>query len=194
VLAQRLQVLADSGDPRAVERLAPYLAALRDGAKPWSVLNWMTVSAGYRTLLELTRGELELSHEGLETVARGQSTAYLRAALIRAGVLPARHEQAAKLDAFIRAQAAHLPEGEDRTQLRAFAVWQIEHDLKRREGRGQATRSSHKLARSQISVAGELITWLHAHGMTLRDLRQEHLDRWLADGSTHRRRIRAFLA
>ena len=29
--------------------------------------------------------------------------------------------------------------------------------------------------------------------MTLRDLRQEHLDRWLADGSTHRRRIRAFL-
>ena len=30
--------------------------------------------------------------------------------------------------------------------------------------------------------------WLHGHGMTLRDLRQEHLDRRLADGSTHRRR------
>jgi hypothetical protein len=194
ILAGRLDVLAAAGDPRAMERLAPYLTALREGAKPWSVLNWMTVSVGYQTLVDLTRGELELSHEGLDAVQRGQSTAYLRAALARAGVLPARHEQAAKLDAFIRAQAARLPDGEDRTRLRAFAVWQVQHDLKRRERRGQTTRASEKLARAQISVAVELISWLHAHGMTLRDLRQERLDRWLADGSTHRRRIRAFLA
>jgi hypothetical protein len=192
VLAKRLQTLAD-GDPRAVARLASYLAALRDGAKPWSVLNWMTVSPGYQTLVELIRGEVELSHEGLDTVHRGQSTAYLRAALIRAGVLTGRAEQTAKLDNFIRAQAARLPEGEDRTRLRAFATWHVQHDLKRRERRGQTTRASEKLARAQISVTVELMTWLHADGMTLRDLRQEHLDRWLADGPTTRRRIRAFL-
>jgi hypothetical protein len=194
ILAERLQVLVDSGDPRAVARLEPYLAALRGGAKPWSVLNWMTVSAGYQTLVELIRGEVELSHEGLDAVQRGQSTAYLRAALIRTGVLTGRAEQTAKLDAFIRAQAARLPDGEDRTRLRAFATWQVQHDLKRRERRGQATRASEKLARAQISVTVELIAWLHADGMTLRDLRQEHLDRWLADGPTTRRRIRAFLA
>lgn len=194
VLAERLQTLANAGDPRAVERLAPYLTALRDGAKPWSVLSWMRLSPGCRTLVELTRGELELSHEGLDTVARGQSTHYLRAALVRAGVLEVRDEQSAKLDAFIRAQVARLPDGEDRARLRAFAVWQIQHDLKRRERRQQATRSSERLARAQISVAVELISWLHKHGMTLRDLRQEHLDRWIADGSTYHRRIRAFLA
>jgi protein-disulfide isomerase-like protein with CxxC motif len=194
VLAERLQALAAAGDPSAVERLTPYLAAVRDGAKPWSVLSWMTLSAGYRTLEELTRGELELSHEDFDTVRRGQSTRYLRAALVRAGVLPVRDEQAAKLDAFIRAQVAHLSDGEDRARLRAFAVWQIQHDLKRRERRGETTRSSERLARAQISVAVELITWLHAHGMTLRELRQEHLDRWIADGSTYRRRVRAFLA
>jgi hypothetical protein len=193
ILAERLQSLADAGDPRVIERLSPYLAALRDGPKPWSVLNWMMVSAGYRTLGELARGEVELSHEALDTVQRGQSTAYLRAALVGAGALPARDEQAAKLDAFIGAQVARLPDGEDRTQLHAFAVWQVQHDLKRRERRGQAKRSSGKLARAQISVAAELIAWLHADGMTLRDLRQEHLDRWLADGSTHRRRIHSFL-
>ena len=90
MLAERLQKLAEAGDPGAVERLVPYLEALREGPKPWSALNWMTVSAGYRTLVELTRGELDLSHEGLDTVHRGQSTAYLRAALVRAAVLPAR--------------------------------------------------------------------------------------------------------
>lgn len=194
ILAERLQTLAGDGDPRIVERLAPYLAALREGAKPWSVLSWMTGSDGYRTLVELARGEVELSHEGLDTVRRGQSTAYLRASLVRAAVLPVRDEQSAKLDAFIRAQAARLPDGEDRARLRAFAVWQIQHDLKRRERTGQATRSSERLARAQISVAVELITSLHAHGMTLRDLRQQHLDRWIAEGSTYRRRVRAFLA
>ena len=140
VLAERLQLLAAGGDPRAVQRLEPYLTALRDGAKPWSVLNWMTVSAGYHTLVELARSEIELSHEGLDGVVRGQTTAYPRAALIRVGVLPARDEQTAKLAAFIRGQAARLPEGEDRTRLRAFAVWQVQHDLKRRERRGQTTR------------------------------------------------------
>ena len=73
VLAERLQALADAADPRAVERLAPYLAALRDGDRPWSVLNWMTVSAGYGALVELARGKLELSHDGLDTVQRARA-------------------------------------------------------------------------------------------------------------------------
>jgi hypothetical protein len=55
------------------------------------------------------------------------------------------------------------------------------------------TRSSHKAVRTQISVAADLIGWLHADGLTLRSLRQEHLDLWLAEGSSTRRWIRAFL-
>jgi hypothetical protein len=76
VLAERLQELADGGDRQAVARLEPYLDALREGPRPWSVLNWMGVSAGYLTLAGLVRGELELSHEGLDTASRGQSTSY----------------------------------------------------------------------------------------------------------------------
>jgi site-specific recombinase XerC len=193
VLSERLQALAAAGDPGAIAGLAPYLAALRAGDKPWSVLSWMTVSAGYETLQDLASGRLELTHETLDTVDRGQSTHYLRAALVRTGVLPARYEQAAKLDAFIRGQTARLPAGEDRTHLRAFAIWQVQHELHRRERRGHVARASEKLARAEISTAVELILWLHGHGMTLRSLRQEQLDLWLASGSSARRRIRGFL-
>lgn len=193
VLTQRLRELADSGDERAVAQLEPYLQALVDGPRPWSVLNWISVSAGYDTLVELVHGELELSHEGLDSVKRGQSTTYLRAALVRTGALPARHEHTAKLDAFIRAQIARLPEGEDRAQLRAFAIWQLGHDLHSRERRGLTTRSSHKPVRTQITVAADLITSLHADGLTLRALRQQHLDRWLAEGASTRRWVRGFL-
>lgn len=192
ILTERLQALAEGAHEPAVAQLEPYLAALRDGPKPWSVLNWMTVSAGYQTMTELAHGEIELSHEALDAVERGQSTTYLRAALVRAGVLAVRHESAT-LERFIQGQVDRLPEGEDRAMLRAFAVWQVQHDLKRRERRGQTSRMSHKLARAQISVAVELACWLHPQGMALRDLRQEHLDRWLTQGSTSRRRIRALL-
>lgn len=193
VLTERLDAVVAAGDPAAAARLAPYLDALRDGEKPWSVLNWMTVSAGFQTVKELVEGRLELSHEALDSVERGQSTTYLRAALVRAGVLPARHEQAVKLDRYIRQQLDRMPEGEDRTHLRTFATWQVHHDLERRERRGEAKRFSDKLARTKISVAIELILWLHGQQLALRDLRQEHLDTWLADGTTTRRRIRAFL-
>lgn len=159
VLSARLDRLAAGGDPDAVALLQPYLSALRDGPKPWSVLNWMTVSRGYDTLRELVAGTVPLSHKALDDLDRGQSTRYLRAALVRHGALPSRNDADA-LTAWIAREIARLPESEDRTHLRAFATWQVQHDLQRRAQRGQTTRSSHRLARTHIRVAAALICWL----------------------------------
>jgi hypothetical protein len=193
VLTQRLDTLAREGDPVAVARLQPYLAALRDGPQPRSVLNWMTVSAGYRTVLELAAARVELSHEGLDGIRRGQTTRYLRAALIRTGVLNPWFEHSANLDGFIRARVAELPESEDRAHLRAFAVWQAGHELHERERRGLTTRTSHKLTRGQITAAAQLIVWLHSNASTLRELDQHQLDWWLAEGASTRPRVRSFV-
>lgn len=193
MLSERLDRLAADGDPDAVALLRPYLSALRDGAQPWSVLNWMTVSRGYDTLRELVAGTVPLSHRALDDLDRGQSTRYLRAALVRHGALPSRNDADA-LTAWIAREIARLPESEDRTHLCAFATWQVQHDLQRRAQRCQTKRSSHRLARTHIRVAAALICWLHARDLTLRDLRQEHLDTWLAEGASTRRRQRAFIA
>ena len=192
VLAERVDRLAAAGDPAAVAVLGGYLTALKDGAKPWSVLNWMTVSPGYRTVGELVAGSVALSHEALDDVDRGQSTRYLRAALVRHGALAPRND-ADSLGAWIAHEIACLPDSEDRAHLRAFATWQIQHDLQRRARRGQTTRSSQRLARTQIRTAAALVCWLHGQNLALRDLRQEHLDAWLADGASTRRRLRDFI-
>ena len=192
VLAERLDSLAAAGDPAAVAVLGRYLTALKDGAKPWSVLNWMTVSPAYDTVCELVAGTVALSHDALDDVDRGHSTRYLRAALVRHGALAARSD-ADGLGVWIAAEIARMPESEDRTHLRAFATWQIQHDLTRRARRGQTTRSSQRLARTRIRTAAALICWLHARGLTLSDLRQAHLDTWLADGASTRRRARDFI-
>ncbi len=177
----------------AVEALKGYLAALGDGPKPWSVLHWIGYSRGYETLLELITAVTPLTHEALDSVDRGQSTTYLRAALVRHGALPKRHEQTAALAVFIDREVARLSEGPDRIHLRTFATWKIQHELGRAERHGHTKRSSVRYARTQIRVAADLLLWLSQCTLTLQELRQEQLDFWLAEGSTERTRIRTFL-
>lgn len=193
VLHASLGDLKRTGDPAAVEALRDYLAALAGGPKPWTVLGWMHSSRSYQTLLELVSGAVALTHDALDTVDRGQSTTYLRAALVAHGALPERHQQTVALAAFIDREVLRVPDGPDRLHLRTFATWKIRHDLGRAERQGHAKRSSYRYARMQIRVAADLLLWLSQHATALQDLRQEHLDFWLAEGSTQRTRIRTFV-
>lgn len=48
-------------------------------------------------------------------------------------------------------------------------------------------------SKQTVTVAIEFLNWLHDHGITLEQLRQEHLDAWLADGPTTRRLVDRFI-
>jgi len=48
-------------------------------------------------------------------------------------------------------------------------------------------------SKQSFTVAIEFLNWLHDHGLTLEELRQEHLDAWLADGPTTRRFVDRFI-
>jgi hypothetical protein len=192
-LRAHLQRLTQTGESTAAHALKDYLAALTDSAKPSSTLNWMTCSRGYDTLRELISGALPLTHEALDAIDRGPSTIYLRSALVSHGALPERYKQTAALAAFIDREILRVPDGPGRLHLRTFATWKVQHELARAERAGTAKRSSHQHARTQIHLAAELLAWLAQHSVAVEDLRQEHLDFWLAEGSTHRRRVRAFI-
>jgi integrase len=154
----------------------------------------MTCSRGYDTLLELSRGSLALTHEALDTIqGRGHTTLYLRVELVVHGALPERYEQSAQVSALIDRELSRLPDGPDRLHLRTFATWKVLHELSRAERRGTARRNSHAHARRQILTASELLHWIFEHDLTLEGLRQEHLDRWLAEGPERRKNVRAFI-
>jgi tRNA nucleotidyltransferase/poly(A) polymerase len=166
--------LLDAGDAAAVEALSAYLAALAQTTNPRTVLQWMNKTGSYETLLELLDGTLDLTHEALDTVQRGQSTIYLRAALVRHDVLPKRHQQSVSLAAYIDRELLRLPDGPDRVRLRTFAIWKVQHDLARAERQGRIKRTSEYFARTKIRVSTDLLLWLSEQHMTLPDLRQEH--------------------
>lgn len=193
VLRDRLGELTRSGDPVAVVALKGYLDALVENPKPLSVLRWMGKSRGYQTLADLLAGALALTHEALDGVERGQSTIFLRAALVRHGALGERHGQSVALAVFINHEMLRVPDGPDRLVLRTFATWKVQHELARTERQGRVKRTADHYARTLIRVAADLLAWLSQHDMTLGDLRQEHLDYWLAEGSSQRARIRIFI-
>jgi hypothetical protein len=181
------------GDPTAVAALESYLAAMTASPNALSTLNWMSCSRSYDTLRELISGALPLTHEALDTVDRGPCTIYLRAALSAHGALPTRHAQTAALANFIERQLSRVPHRPDRLHLHRFATWKVLHELSRAERRGSTNPSAHQVARPKISLAADLLIWLSQHNLALKDLRQEHLDYWLADGTGYRRRVRAFI-
>lgn len=193
-LRARIEKLTRSGDPAAVAALQGYLTALVQRPDAFSTLNWTTSSRGYDTLRELISGALPLTHEALDTITdRGHTTLYLRADLVVYGALPERHEQSAAISALIDRELPALTNATDRLHLRTFATWKVLYELSRAERRGTASPNSHAHARRQILSASELLRWLAEHDLALEDLRQEHLDRWLAEGPEHRKKVRAFI-
>ena len=183
-LAGILRRLRADGDPDAIARLEPYLRALGDGPQPWTTLKWIARSDGYETVIELAAGARELSHTGLDRVNRGMTTSFLRAALVSHRVLEQRPEQTAKFDRAARIVLGALDAGQDRAHVRAFALWQVQHDLARRERHEQTTQKSAANSLALVRAAVELTNWTASHGMTLAGLRQENLDRWMAEGSS----------
>ena len=162
-------------------------------AKPLSVLQWLTKPGG-RTLADLRGGAIELSHQALDTLARGKSTEDLRAALVHAGALENRDELLATLQNWTDARLDAIAPGVDHAKLRAFATWKINRELAARRARhtGPDVLAA-TMPKRWIAAAISLIAWLHEDTLTLADLDQALLDQWLTGDRPGRRAIRPFI-
>jgi hypothetical protein len=135
---------------------------------------------------------VEVSHAGLDALAprAPQAVGFVRAQLVGCRVLPARDEPSAAFAAWHSRALEQIEPGKDRAHVRAYATWQVAHQLARTSQSGRPTVSAQKYARSLVSEAIKLTCRLHAQQLELRDLRQDLLDTWIADGPGIRRRAR----
>jgi hypothetical protein len=93
----------------------------------------------------------------------------VRAQLVRCGVLPARDEPSAAFAAWHTTAIERIAPGRDRAHVRAYATWQVAHQLARTSQSGRPTVSAQKYARSLVSEAIKLTCWLHAQQLELHD-------------------------
>src|SRR3984885_1275879 len=198
LLADRVDELRARAGPERGIRLAAYL----DRWRPHPVRRRRCggcIRPPTRWFKDVVDGRLELSHEAFDQrqgdAGEGSAIAYLRAALVAHGALPARDEIVAAFDRWVTRALGALPDGPDRATLTAFSAWQVARKLAATSTRhdGAPPPSATKHARAQVTQAIALTLWLHDRQLRLADLRQDLLDEWLTAGTATRRAVNQFI-
>lgn len=192
VLAFRLDEHLAGPDGKINPQLGPLRDALATAGDPRSVLCWLRRSPNARLLSELAANGRPISHELLDGLPPSRYEHYVRQALVHTGVLPERHEDLDRIPAWLNHLLASRPAGHA-TLIRPFAHWFLLKRARRRAVyRGRPAMAGSYL-RTRIRVALELLDWLDQQQLTLSDLTQDHINRWLARGNTRSYSIRYFL-
>jgi hypothetical protein len=192
-LVEEIARMRIAGDPGAVATLSRYLSALERARPANTVLHWLRISraSAAPVLREMLAGTRPITRAALDELPDSYAIEFLRAALVRHGALPDRDEVLHRFERWIIATTEGLPDHSDRAHLRRWATWVILRDLRARR-QADATASD-RGARSSVRVARDFGAAMHDQQLTLATTRQEHVDRWVADGATTRRLIRPFL-
>ncbi|MEV0143922.1 MULTISPECIES: hypothetical protein [unclassified Nonomuraea] len=160
---------------------------------PKAGLRLMKQASARTVLAALADGTCPLTHEGMDALLPNRSVAFLRAALVTAGVLPERDERFTALELWITSTTQDVSDDGERKLPQRFATW---HHLRRvrREAPGHPITSTQATSvRASIRAAVALLAWLREQGTELRLCTQSHLDEWIATGTTTRYDAHGFI-
>jgi hypothetical protein len=193
VLAGRARDLLTRPDGTISPQLQPLAEAFAQISRPFTGIKWIATSPAARLLAYLAAEDRPLSHDLLDELPPTRSLHYIRQVMAQAGILPSRDEDLEQVPSWLEHRLAGTPAAHARL-VRPFLHW---HLLRRARNRASARRypvSAGPDLRSQITVALELLAWADKQAITLQDLRQDDIDRWLDEQDTQRRNhVREFL-
>ncbi len=181
-LDQRLRLVLGTGGTVPAE-LVPLLERLVAMENPIAGLTWLNKSAVRERLQALGRGEVPLTHEGIDRLSGQQGREFLRELLVEVGTLPYRDKYLAAFRAWVPRRLATISEPDINREIRIFIAWHHERELVVRAGAGRLEASRANRARDSIDGAVRLLRFLAARGRTLAELTQEDVDAWFAEAS-----------
>lgn len=170
--------------------LALLRASLGSTDRPRAVVRWLETPFATNAIAALATGEVAMTHQAIDTFGDTLAVSRLRAELVVAGLLPARDETIAKLEAWITTQVNTIADTADRHTVDAFSTWWVLRRVRRRAATTETTNA--RSARKQIARAVEFLTFLNGHELTLATCTQTDVDLWLA-GPPSRRDARNFV-
>ncbi|OXY95873.1 hypothetical protein BEH93_33925 [Streptomyces sp. 2R] len=192
VLADRVDELLAPARGETARQLRPLAEALGAAPYPRSVLAWLHRHSAAALLAGLAAEGQALTHEMLDRLPRMKATRYVRELLVGTGVLPARQENLARLEAWTSSFTGALPAGQARL-VGPYARWQIVRDARRRAARRPYSSRAADADVRGIRIAAAFTAWLDHEGLGLAELTQADLDRWLTGHPTMHRGTRAFI-
>lgn len=178
VLTDRATALLSDQPGGIRAELRPVLSFLLTRDDPRTTLSWISRSKGTSILRGMAQGETAVSHDGIDTFPPTRPREYIRDLLVSSSVLaPVPRELRNTLewiDRFLSDLA-----GPDRHTLLTYTRWTVVRRLRTRSERGRLTESVARNTRAHLRALGDFLSWLHAHGTSLGDARQAHIDAFL---------------
>lgn len=192
VATQRVHERLSTSDGKIHPQLTPLFDLLDVANHPTAALNWLLSSAWGNLLGVLATNGSPITHDSLDLLPPVVHVAHLRSVLVYAGVIPQRDElienTAPWVDRFLMDQPTEIA-----VVLRAYAQWSVLRRARQRARRRVTGRGTTKYIRNLITLAAELMMWINDRDLSLEQVTQGDIDRWISEGSVNRQRVRDFL-
>jgi hypothetical protein len=183
-------LLHDPADPAAMHTLIEIFCAVD---RPESILSWKRNVKVLELLGGIATGAISLSHEGLNSAGPVRHVDHLRSLLQHHGLLPERDEHLSRFELWLAAKLDAVDCPQVRAPVEQFATWHHLRRIRSESKPGQASDSSTRWAKQEITETIKFLTWLiEHHGRMVGDCTQRDVDEYLASGSTTRHAIRTF--
>jgi hypothetical protein len=182
-LCRRLVPILDDGSGSVAPFLAPLYERLCSTPKPLAAMTWLNQPANRSRLSSLARGELPLTHEGIDTLAGSQSREFLRTLLIEAGLLEERDRYLAAFEAWRRHRLRRIEDDEARREVGLYLAWRHSRNLQVRAEAGRLSAGAANLARDHTDAAVRFLSFLSSRGHSLAELTQGDVDAWFSSAS-----------
>lgn len=184
------QLLANPDTGVMAGELVPVAAALKSMKRSNSGVTWIRqrhVSAFLKALATAPA----ITHEKLDQLAGPDRTRnYIRGLLVEQGALPPRDELAVRYEQWAADALERVSSDDHREVVRRYIRWHLQRRMNHMK---TVPHGTFLRSKQTVTVTIEFLNWLHDHGITLTELRQEHLDAWLADGPSTRRFVDRFI-
>ncbi|MFI5664836.1 hypothetical protein [Streptomyces sp. NPDC051684] len=191
-LSHRLGERLAGPDGQPLGQLVPLVDALTASDHPIRLLTWLRGSTSARLLGRLAAAGRPVTHALLDELPPSHDECYVRALLVRTGILPAREEGLERILPWLERLLTAGPAAHARL-VQPYVHWVVLRKARRRRARGQAVERSGGGMRGEILLILSFLVWLDERKLTLRTLRQGHLEDWLVTGPNRRHDICTFL-
>ncbi|PZS25287.1 MAG: hypothetical protein DLM59_20535, partial [Pseudonocardiales bacterium] len=182
-LTDRLTALLSDPAGGIHPRLQPVFDTLNTGRRSQTTLYWLTRKSGRPDVLRsMARGELDISHAAFEQLPATRAVGYLRDLLAALDVIPPYQPELERVTPWLRELLTGLPK-EHAELIDRFARWQLLRRLRlfgQRDHGRRVTRSGVQGARAAILGTARFLQWLQAQDISLVELSQPDLERYLA--------------
>ena len=158
--------------------LGPVIGALLTN-DPVALLEWLSNPAPRRVLAALGRGNGPVTYQELDDLTPAGSSQRIREVMVNAGILPARDEQLANLERWIKRMLPRVSDPAERAALRSYLAWGHVRRLRSLAEKTPLTRNQVIRVESEAARSIELLAWLREHGSSLAAARQALIDDWL---------------